>query len=334
VEPDGIVTAGPSAQTVENAPASFSIASSKKNQPPPAPSAQVLPSGACRIGANLCSTWQATTGGGGVDIDVAVISSGIDVTHPDLNVVGGAIFAKSKTYSDGYGDGTHEAGIIAARNNGMGVVGVAPGARLWAVKVVDDSGMGTVSQVIAGINWVVQNGHIKLVNLGIFPGGTYQALNDAVVNAVNQGITMVVPAGTASADAAGFSPTNAAGALAVATLADSDGMSGGLGPATNYGPDDTFATLSDYSNDPGIVDLIAPGIAIYSTWAGGGYKTLTNGFCAPAYVAGAAALYLSTHPGAAPDAVRTALITAPGVQQIPGIHGETRTYPLVNVSSF
>jgi hypothetical protein len=334
VEPDAVIALDPAAQSLVQAPERFTIASSQGHQPPPAQSAQLLPTGVRRIGANQSSTWLATAGGAGVNVDVAVISSGIDLSHPDLNVVGGAVFVKAKSYNDGFGDGTLEAGIIGARNNGIGVVGVAPGARLWAVKVTDDSGSGTLSSFIAGINWVVQNGQIKVANLGIFPGGTYQSFNDAVTGAVNHGVTMVVPAGTASMDAANFSPANAPGALTVATLADSDGLPGGLGPVTPYGPDDTFATISDYSNDPNMVAMIAPGVSIYSTWIGASYTTMTNGFCAPAHVAGAVALYLSTHPGATPDAVRTALITAPGVQQIAGIHGETRTYPLVNVSSF
>ena len=107
-----------------------------------------------------------------------------------------------------------------------------------------------------------------------------------------------------------------------------------IGPSTMYGPDDTFAANSNYSSNPAIVKMIAPGVNIYSTWIGGGYTTMTSRFCAPAHVAGAAALYLSTHPGATPAAVLTGLTTSPGVQQIAGIHGETRTYPLVNVSSF
>jgi subtilisin len=151
---------------------------------------------------------------------------------------------------------------------------------------------------------------------------------------VSHGVTCVTSAGSYSADAGAWSPACVPGVLAVATLADSDGLPGGLGSRTPYGPDDTFASFSNYSNDPAMVDLIAPGVNIYSTWLNGGYSTQTNGNCSQAYVAGAAALYLSTHPGASPADVRTALITAPEVQQIPGIHGETRTYPLVNVSSF
>jgi hypothetical protein len=342
VEPDGIVTADPSAQTVqqaqtvENAPANFSIASKNGHQQPPTqPSqpAQVVPTGICRIGANVCSTL-AGNGSGSVDVDVAVIDSGIDLTHPDLNVVGGASFGKGTSYDDGYGHGTYAAGIIGARDNGFGVVGVAPGCRLWSLRTTDNTGTGTVSASIAAINWVVQQGTIKVAHLGFITGGGYQSLNDAVASAVSHGITCVTSAGSYGADASLWSPACVPGVIAVAILADSDGLPGSLGPATPYGPDDTFASFSNYSNDPTMVDLIAPGVNILSTWLNGGYNTMSCGNAAQAYVAGAAALYLSTHPGASPDAVRTALITAPGVQQIAGIHGETRTYPLLNVSSF
>jgi len=112
-------------------------------QPP-----QVIPTGITRIGGPVS---------GSVIVDVAVIDTGIDASHPDLNVVYGVNFAKGKSWSDGNGHGTHVAGTIAAKDNDIGVVGVAPDARLYAVKVLDKRGSGFMSDVIAGVNWVAAN---------------------------------------------------------------------------------------------------------------------------------------------------------------------------------
>jgi subtilisin len=324
VEPDQTVTADPSGQSgtprltaTQGSWATFSIASAKPKPGTAAQPPQVLPNGIRCVGGNLSSTLSGN-GSGSVNIDVAVLSSGIDTTHPDLNVVGGANFTKGSGYDDQYGNGTHEAGIIGALDNGIGVVGVAPGARLWAVKVLDSTGGGTEANVLAGIDWLVQKGTIKVALLG-FAGGTNQPVNDAVAAAVNQGITIVTCAGNFSMDAHTVTPACVPGAITVAAMDDSN---------------NTFAGFSNYCNDANLVDMIAPGVNVYSTWYGGGYSTQSNTFASAAHVAGAVALYLSNHPGASPAGVRSALVTAPGVVQIAGIHGETRTYPLVNVSSF
>ena len=100
-----------------------------------------------------------------VDVDVAVIDTGVDFQHPDLNVVGGvncyswlpfSATCKSGGDDDHY-HGTHVAGTIGALDNGIGVVGVAPGARIWAVKVLSSCGSGYSSQIMAGIDWVAAN---------------------------------------------------------------------------------------------------------------------------------------------------------------------------------
>src|SRR6185312_9310655 len=97
----------------------------------------------------------------------ATLDTGVDPTHPDLNVAGGYNCTSSNTsaWADDNGHGSHVAGTVAARDNSTGVVGVAPGARIWAVKVFDSTGSGSVSDIICGINWVVQHaGTIKAVN--------------------------------------------------------------------------------------------------------------------------------------------------------------------------
>ena len=157
-----------------------------------------------------------------VDVDVAVIDTGIDYEHPDLNVVGGTNctylsgsgppWARSAFCVNGEGDddhyhGTHVAGTIGALDNGFGVVGVAPGARLWTVKVLDSNGSGYESNVVAGIDWVA--GHadtIEVANMSLGGAGHSQAQQDAITAAVNGGVVFVVAAGNSDADAADYSP--------------------------------------------------------------------------------------------------------------------------------
>jgi subtilisin len=116
--------------------------------------AQVLPSGVDRVDGDLSST-ASGNGTGSVNLNVAVLDTGIDPTHPDLNVVGGAVCAPGKGFADGDGHGTGVAGLIAAKDDSFGVVGVAPGARLWAVRVFGKNGTaGTTSTILCGIDWV------------------------------------------------------------------------------------------------------------------------------------------------------------------------------------
>ena len=134
--------------------------------------AQILPTGINRINAEP-SLPHTTTGAG---VQVAVIDTGIYLTHPDLkaNILGGknCSTGSSKNYSDGNGHGTHVAGTIAAINNGVGVVGVAPGAKLWSVRVLNNSGSGSWSSVICGIDFVTSKapangGSITVANMSL-----------------------------------------------------------------------------------------------------------------------------------------------------------------------
>lgn len=232
-----------------------------------------------------------------VDVDVAVIDTGIDLDHPDLNVVGGTSCVNASTASDcsGTGDddhyhGTHVAGTAAAVDNDLGVVGVAPGARLWAVKVLNRRGSGTWSGVIAGIDWVVKNGGIEVANLSL-GGGYSQAVNDAVARAVTAGVSMVVAAGNSDADASNSSPASEPKAITVSALADFNGAPGGLGsPTCRTDEDDTFANFSNYG---AVIDMIAPGVCILSTYPDGKYNTISGTSMASPHVAGAVALLRS-----------------------------------------
>jgi subtilisin len=275
-----------------------------------------------------------------------VLDTGIDRQHPDLNVVGGANCLKysgsffRRTYycdasEDGDDDhyhGTHVAGTIGAIDNDTGVVGVAPGVRLWAVKVLDSQGSGSLSGIIAGIDWfVVQN--IKkpaVINMSLGGSGTSTAMNTSIANAVAADVAVVVAAGNSDADAANYTPANAPDAITVSALADFDGEPGGLGlPTCRNDQDDTLADFSNW----GAVDIAAPGVCILSTYPieRGSYGTISGTSMAAPHVAGAAALLASN--GDKPAAIRTTLLHRGNVGWIDD-SGDEIPEPLLDVSTF
>lgn len=276
--------------------------------------AQTVPTGINRIDGESSSTVSGN-GSGTVDVDVAVIDTGIDTSHKDLNVVGGKNCSSGKSFKDGNGHGTHVAGTIGAKDDGNGVVGVAPGARLWAVRVLNNAGSGTWSSVICGIDWVTANaGTIEVANMSLGGGGSdsscggSDALHNAICASVKAGVTYVVAAGNSSDDAAKHVPATYDEVITVSALADFNGLAGGGGAATcRSDVDDTFADFSNYGSD---VDIIAPGVCILSTWKGGGYNTISGTSMASPHVAGAAALYKAKNAGATPAQVKAALQAA------------------------
>src|SRR6266516_6051214 len=263
----------------------------------------------------------------GAGVNVAVIDTGIDTKHPDLaaNIAGGRNCSQggAKNYDDGNGHGTHVAGIIAALDNGIGVVGVAPQAKLWAVRVLNDQGWGFTSDVICGIDFVgskspAKGGPITVANMSLGGFGSDDgncgntngdAEHQAICRAVADGVTFVVAAGNSGTDLSSFVPATYDEVIAASALGDSDGQPCGLGPLTKYGPDDNFPWWSNYAT--GAADLshliAAPGVSIYSTYKGGGYATFSGTSMASPHLAGSAALYIAAHPGAGPASVRAAL---------------------------
>jgi subtilisin len=275
--------------------------------------AQTVPTGIQRIFADTNSSIGIDGIDNRVDADVGVLDTGIDREHPDLNVFGGANCLKStgggppwsRTYycdanesgDDDHYHGTHVAGTIGAIDNDIGVVGVAPGVRLWAVKVLDAQGSGSLSGIIAGIDWfVVQN--IKkpaVINMSLGGSGTSTAMNDSIANAVKeQNVAVVVAAGNSDADAANYTPANAPDAITVSALADFNGEPGGGAPYTCRNDQDD--TLADFSNWGSTIDIAAPGVCILSTYPieRGSYGTISGTSMAAPHVAGAAALLAST----------------------------------------
>lgn len=237
-----------------------------------------------------------------VDVDVAVIDTGVDWEHPHLNVVGGVNCASGSVFRpscSGNGDddhyhGTHVAGTIAAIDNGLGVVGVAPGARLHAVKVLNSQGSGYTSWIIAGIDWVAARAStIEVANMSLGGSGYSQAQYDAIQKAVNKGVAFAVAAGNSDADAANFSPAAFNNVLTVSALADFDGKPDALGSPTCRADQDD--TLADFSNWGSAVDIAAPGVCILSTYPieKGGYGTISGTSMASPHAAGALALLAS-----------------------------------------
>ncbi|MDH3284941.1 MAG: S8 family serine peptidase, partial [Acidobacteriota bacterium] len=245
---------------------------------------------------------------GDVDADIAILDTGIDSDHPELNVHQSVSFVSGDpTLIDGHGHGTHVAGIAAAVDDGEGVYGVAPGARLWAVKVVDSFGNGDLSDVLSGLDYVLANaGQIDVVNMSFGFGATDDdgncgatsgdPLHQAVCAVVDAGVVVVVSAGNAAPygqDASLISPASFDEVITVSAVIETDGLgpAAGLGAFTMYGADNSFAnTFSNYGWD---VDIAAPGVDVLSTAPGGGFVTGTGTSAAAPHVAGAAAVWIA-----------------------------------------
>jgi subtilisin family serine protease len=273
----------------------------------PGGSPQTLPTGIDRIDGDLSSA-KSGDGSGSVSTPIAIIDTGSG-PHRDLNVVGGTSCVGGNS-RDGNGHGTHVAGIAAAKDDGAGVVGVAPGAPIYSVRVLDSHGSGTLSTVICGIDWVTANAAvtgIKVANMSLrFQNSAddgncghtnNDALHVAICNSVVQGITYVVGAGNESNDFATNVPAAYNEVLTVTAIADFDGRPGGTAPPTcRTDVDDTFADFSSFAVSTSDIahTIAAPGVCIYSTWPGGGYATLSGTSMASPHVAGLVALCLAS----------------------------------------
>ena len=235
----------------------------------PAQPAQALPWGIDRIDADLA--WGTTAGD---PVKVAVIDTGIELSHPDLinNIKGGynAIIS-SKSANDDNGHGTHVAGIIAAENNSIGVIGAGPQIDLYAVKALDRRGSGYLSDIIEGIDWAIVN-EIQVINMSLGTTSNIQSFHDAITKANAAGIVQVAAAGN-------------------------DGLVVNYPAAypevISVSATDKSDTITSWSSRGPEVDLAAPGLSIYSTYKGQTYKTLSGTSMAAPHVAGTAALVLA-----------------------------------------
>ena len=210
-----------------------------------------------------------------------VIDTGIDLDHPDLNVdtARSRNFVSRETSPDDLnGHGSHVAGTIAAiKGNGIGVVGVAPGAKVVAIRVLNRRGSGSNSDVIAGVDWVGGNGAAgDVANMSL--GGSVSTALDSAVLAASSKVKFALAAGNESDDANNHSPARVNGANIYTVSAVSS--------------TDTFASFSNYGNPP--VDYAEPGVSILSTWKDGGYNTISGTSMATPHMAGLLLIGLRT----------------------------------------
>jgi subtilisin len=291
--------------------------------------AQTLPTGIDRINVELNTTANIDNVDEGVDVDIAIIDSGVDLDHPDLNVWRYA-YCYQKTPSrgkcdegdaradDSTGHGTHVAGIAAARDNNAGVVGVAPGARIWAIRVMRPDGVITTLEVIAALDYVTSHfTDIEVANMSLGFVGSSSALDQTIATTVASGVTVVVSAGNDALDVSQTSPGGHPDVITVSALADFDGEPGGLlnqgfvysspNPDCTENQDDSFACFSNFGSG---VDIMAPGTKIKSTYLNGGTATLHGTSMSSPHVAGAAAIYLAQNPEASPATVKAALVAS------------------------
>ena len=274
-----------------------------------------------------------------VDVDVAIIDTGVDIDHPDLDVVASVNCIGSDVLRgcrdgghDDNGHGTHVAGTVAALDNDFGVVGVATGARLHAVKVLAASGDGLMADVVGAIDWVTARADtIEVANMSLGCRCTMASLDLAIAGSVEAGIVHVVAAGNQDQDAQSFSPSSHPDVITVSALADIDGAPGGQGPTTC---DDVDDTLADFSNWGAAIDIAAPGACILSTSTLGRYATMSGTSMASPHVAGAAALLASgandPRDRADVNGVRSAIIGSGNSGWVDD-SGDGRAEPLLDV---
>jgi subtilisin family serine protease len=313
-------------------------------------SSRQTPSGYERSGANQSPTSKAAAQGTSLGVDVAVLDSGIDLDHPDLaaNVKDGTDCIQPGTSADDdNGHGSHVAGTIGAKpDTTNGVVGIATGTPVHAVKVLDSSGSGSLSTVLCGIDYVTgkntdknsdgtanKANDIEVVNMSLGGGGSDSTVDsncltpasakdsyhEAICRSVKSGATYVVAAGNGSTNFSATRPATYKEVLTVTNEADYDGVPGSKytsSKCTSDG-DNTARDTSNYSTtgtgtaateDRGHL-ISAPGTCIKSTHKDGGYALMTGTSMASPHVAGAAALLVYKNPGITPEQVKQQLMS-------------------------
>jgi subtilisin len=280
----------------------------------PLAAGELLPPGVSRVGGAVGGQVHAASG-----VGVAVLDTGVDLSNADLRAVSGTNCVRSGAVaSDDNGHGTNVAGIIAASNQGAGVVGVAPGTTVYAVKVLGKTGSGTLSQILCGIDWVTGHAaslNIRVANMSLIGAGANDnncgntnkdAEHQAICKSTAAGVTYVAAAGNGGTSFGNSIPAAYPEVLTVAAMSDTDGVGGGGGPATcvKGEKDDTYATYSNYAVAAGdqAHTIAAPGTCVLSDAVGGGTSAYYGTSQAAPHVTGAVALCLNDGGAAGPCA--------------------------------
>jgi subtilisin len=244
---------------------------------------QTLPWGVEDIGADVA--WTTTQGAGA---KLAILDTGGGIGHPDLSYAGGVNFygkqkdgsTSPRDWGDGNGHGTWVSGIAAALNNTIGVVGVAPAASLYAVKVLGNSGWGWDSDIAQGIDWAISNG-MDVISMSLGGPGYATALAEACQSAWDAGIVLVAAAGNEGDGDPGTEevsyPAAFPSVIAIGATTQADG-------------------LASFSNTGSYLELSAPGVAVLSTYRKDRYATFSGTSASCPHVAGVAALVISANP--------------------------------------
>ena len=265
---------------------------------------ETLPVGVRRIAAATATQVHAAANTG-----VAVLDTGLDLANADFQVTGGVNCVKPGTpAADDHGHGTHVAGTLAGRNSGTGVVGVAPGTRLYSVKVLDAKGTGTLSQILCGIDWVTRNAaalDIDVANMSLEAPGASDGdcghtsadlEHQAICASVGAGVTYVASAGNGGTDFGKVIPAAYPEVLTTTAMTDTDGIAGGKGAVScdKSQKDDEYWRASNYATSTAAAahSIAAPGSCVVSSKRGGGTATSSGTSMAAPHVAGAVALCL------------------------------------------
>ena len=274
---------------------------------------QIIPFGFGRIGADLAIG--KLNSSKSVDADIAIVDSGIN-PHPDLNIFKHISFVDDSS-SDTCGHGTHVAGIAAAKNNSFGVIGTAPGARLWDVKVLNNECQTSKNSLLNGLRYVLNNKDIEVVNLSLggycdpsLPKLCNSNTLDKLIAAISKKKVVVVASGNGITDylshmkrpdnSVNWKPAKFDDIITVSNFVDSDGKCGGHGNITYRGKDDFLANTSNFGEP---IDIAAPGVDVLSTSNNGSYVFYSGTSMSAPLVAGTAALYKSLHPDLTSDEI-------------------------------